>query len=223
MKSKNLFVAYKLPLWFFSVVMIFLYLTGFLYPSENDFWLVKNGYTIIYLEFFSILATFCIFFWYDKEIQDKNTYLACLIFISFVVFGLTFIYNIALFFYYLVSLVIKYFAFKKSEKISWDGFKNSGISMIIFFISLFSAYLLARGYLSFFNDVFSQQIRLIYMFEEELIKTSTESIPFFTSTAHENIVQMFLWGLIYFILLLITELIWIFYKLKKRKNAEEEI
>jgi hypothetical protein len=228
---KALYIKHKLPLWIFSINLIILFYFGFVYPSETDFWLVRYGYSIYWLEVGSIMASLCILSPYLFEDEGKIGKLkgkifgwTGLIMFTTAAFFITYQLNLLLFPYFLISTGIKcyIFTYKKSENEKWEGLKDWGLTFIIFISASFIANILTYNVLSsFFNNVFSQQIQLISQFEEELIITMQESLTFVSSDV-SNVIYMFLWGIIYYVMIIIVDVLLIYRKhksnLKKKIN-----
>jgi len=226
---KSLYLLYKLPFWIFSINLIILFYIGFVYPSETDFWLVRYGYSIYWLEAGSIMASLCILspYLFEDEgkigkLKGKILFWIGLIMFTTAAFFITYQLNLLLFPYFLISTGIKYylFTFKKSENEKWEGLKDWGLTFIMFISASVIANILTYNVLSsFFNDVFSQQIQLISQFEEKLIVNLEKSFSFVSSDV-SNVIYMFLWGIVYFIMIIVVDLLLIYrkYKIKLKKE-----
>jgi len=97
-------------------------------PAETSFWIVSFGLPILFLELLSLFAF--IFLNSFIDYRDYKGYpfffLVVIILLSFV---FTFLFNILLFVYFLVSVVIKYFALRKIKTINENSQEIGGLGI----------------------------------------------------------------------------------------------
>lgn len=113
MDIKNFFL--KIPFFIFCFIMILLYYNGFIYPEETNYWIVVYGLPIIFLELLGLIT-----FLFLIMIVEHEFYIGwpmiVLILIILITFFFTFLFNILLFIYFLISVLIKFFALRKEKK-----------------------------------------------------------------------------------------------------------
>ena len=174
-------ILLKTPFWIFCTFMIFSYYKGLMYPEQTNYWLVKNGVPIMLLEFLSIFSVILLLptSLIEKHMLIKEAGLLAnkkigrwifLIAIMCMAFFVTFIYNILLFFYFLLSNTVKYLAFIqiKTSKEGNETMKSFGVMVI----SVVLSFLLAFVFSFFINSIFSHQLYLLNQFEEDVFQKS---------------------------------------------------
>jgi hypothetical protein len=118
MKLKG--IIQKIPFWVFCVYMSFNYYNGLLYPEQTNNWVENVGIFILVLEAFSL-------FYFllslpgpvlskispngNTNIKDRIIILTSITFMTFVFLFIT--NHILLFFYFMLSNVVKYFSFRQ--------------------------------------------------------------------------------------------------------------
>ena len=179
----------KIPFWIFCISMFLFFYIGTMYPEETNYWIEFNAIPIFIIEFISIFSTLFLLLLTNKEaekqlnvkvsgvigskISKRTNYLVALITVFIMAFAFLFVFSIWIFAYFLLSHVVKYFAFKqiKTTAQTSDAIKSWGVSFISFlFAALISAFSMFFTY-----SLFSVQIFLINQHGSELV----QNIEFF--------------------------------------------
>jgi len=204
MKIKSLLL--KLPFWIFCVSMFLFFYMGTMYPEETNYWIGANATPIFIIEFISIFSTLFLLLLTNKEaekqlnvkvsgligskVSKRTSYLVALTSVFLMAFVFLFVFSIWIFAYFLLSHVVKYFAFKqiKTATQTSDAIKSWGVSLISF---LFAA-LISAFSMDFTHSLFSEQISSIYQYGPD----SLQSIEF-----------IIFWGFLYFAFLILFDLL----------------
>ena len=105
-------IVTQVPLWVFSLTMIGFYYIGLVSPEQTNFWIVHYGYPIIFLELLSLFAYVMV-----SHIAEYKEYfswsMGFLIILVIIAFSFTYLFNIVVFFYFLLSLGIKYISLRR--------------------------------------------------------------------------------------------------------------
>ena len=192
-------VLKKIPFWTFCILMVILFLTGIAYPRQTDYWIIKNAYPILMFEFLSIFTTvFLLGFRINKDKIAIGFVLSLSLLIAYTIAK---DYNIWLILYFIVSIVVKYIAYKRIESIfkATKILENVMISAVPF---LFSA-MLGLMTSPVIKNVYSRQIDLIIKSEQELIQKHDYS--------ENGIAFIVAWGITYFILACLFDIIKMIY------------
>jgi len=199
-------VISMIPFLIFCSIMILFFYNGFLYPIVTDFWIVRYGIPVLIFELCSIFMIFFLL-----SITSKEKKFTWLIFIFFFImpiifsFFLTYIFNIYMFPYFLLSIFIKFIVFRKID----ESHDFTGVIITILSIPLSMA--IGAIFNSMILDRFPYQSGLINSYMDSLAKSSgnmNNPAGFFA-----------LWGIFYFsFLILFTLLFEILIWRKKLKN-----
>jgi len=194
----------------FSLVMIFLFYNGLMYPEETNYWIITFGLPILILEICSLfvpilLANMIMYRSYD------GWPLYSLIVIMVIAFCFTYFFNIILFFYFLLSSIIKFIVFKnkKNQEDFDEAIGGLGITAVSILISMIVATIL----ITLFSDFFSYQIQLIEEFIYSQIPPNVEIVGNMEYVLGGLIS---FWGILYFSISLLLNLLFkIKYKFRK--------
>ena len=214
----------KISLWIFSVVMILFYYMGLAYPKQTDFWLVRYGFLILFFEFLSLFVIVLVLMMAGEEditlkpfkwIHTNWIPIFFLGLIIFMAFAASSIFNFLVFPYFLLSIAIKYFAFKKINTVKGTDEKMIGVlrGVLASMLSLCPALFLPIPFLSTVRDTFSHQTDILAKFILENMppshgNISTGDIPVWIALA----------GIIYFISFPLFDSIISFYELKTGRS-----
>ena len=203
MKIKQLFL--KIPVFAFCFIMILFYYNGLLYPQETNYWIAQFGLPILFLELLSL------FVFISLSIFDYNSYMGGILLIVIVLIALffTFFFNILIFLYFLLSIFIKFIAFKKERNIEEtdEDMGGLGVTTLSWLIAIFIGIVFS----SILNNFFPTQIEIIKKFILEQLPTGVHIVG--------NIGGMIpLWGISYFTCSIIFNIVVIIYNFRKNKD-----
>jgi hypothetical protein len=193
----------------FCISMLLFFILGAMYPVETNFWLVSNGVPILIIEFISIFSISLLLVITNKKAEEhlniqmsgifgsivskKTGYIFFLICVFIMAFSFLFIYSIWILLYFLISHLVKYFAFKQSSTTeetnrainAWGGATVSIIlsALISFFLS------------SYTYSIFAEQITLMNEYHQEILSNSGV-------TGSASFEVFIMWGILYFIMLI---------------------
>jgi hypothetical protein len=218
MKERIIFK--KIPFWLFAILMIILFYVGIAFPENTNYWLVKNGMGILILEFLSFFSFNIIYSlqvessddWNERSILNKEDSKKAgkilswffLFVIIIVALGFTYYINIWLFLYFILVNVIRYFAFLR---IKTDVQANKSLDFIIIqMMTLVISGFIALPLSEFFREVFSNQVRLLEQFFQNLLIESDKS-------GYANIEFFAAWGIFYFLFLFLIDMIIVSYEI----------
>jgi len=191
--------------------MIFYFYNGLLNPVETDFWIVKYGIPIIFLELLSLFG----YILSSGVIESRSTegspvFLFFLGLIIVFAFAISFLFNILLFFYFLISLIIKFFALRYSKNENDNNksnkFDDLGASALSWLFSIFIGFFGSP----ILRDSYSEQINAI---DEFIINNLSDGIQLTSSDIPGSSLGGLaaLWGMSYFALLFLFNLLIIIY------------
>jgi len=188
--------------------MVFLYYTGLINPKPTDFWLIRYGFPILILEFLSVFSILILPNLINNGFKDKVS-LYVLFTILLMAFVLTININIFLFLYFILSIFIKYFVFKK-QKVSvgfMNDFKGIMVTTFAFLTSLSLAFVFSSSLINIYPD----QIEILKQFIIEEVKVNIKGEIF------NNPSLVALWGMLHFAFLFIFTLLIDFSNIKRSK------
>jgi len=203
MKIREVFL--KIPFFVFCFSMILFYSYGLLYPQETNYWIAQFGLPILFLEILSL------FVFISLSIFDYDPYMGSILFIAIVLiaFFFTFFFNILVFLYFLLSIFIKFFAFKKKITIEEndEDLGGFGVTTLSWFIAIFIGVVFS----SILNNFFPNQIEIINKYIIEQLPTGVHIIGNFGGLIP-------LWGVSYFSCSMIFNIVAIIYNFRKKKK-----
>ena len=170
---------------------------SFFYPVESDFWLIKNGFLILIIEFFSLfIIVFLSDFWQERQSRSEHKTIHPLVGLCAVLLMTSIIiivFNPLLLLYFLVSIGVKFFRFRSETSRSTIAM-NQVYSVIFLVLSAFATLLFSQIMLSFSDQIIAY-------------RSFFESLPGKMSGAVvDNPGFIAMWGFFYFIFLSIFEL-----------------
>ena len=193
---KNKKIIKKISFFAFSFIMIIFFFVGLAYPEETDFWLVKYGFTLLILE---VVSSGFLIFSLPSLSKKKIDLFLIIGFIFYLGFALPFAAysNILLVPYFIVSGSIKYFYFNKKDV--KDELRRR-IGTIFFTAFSFSFSIVCALLLSpLLTNIFPTQI--------ELLKNVFVNLGGGSGDIAENPGIIALWGVFYFVFLMLFDLI----------------
>jgi len=198
MKIKR--ILSEVPFLIFCIYMIPYYYNGFVCPEENNFWIVRYGAPILFFELFSIILLFFLLDWADrKESIRLQDFIKIIILPMLFIFFLTYVFNIWLFPYFLLSTSLKYLAFRKIQSI--DDLNRRFSSLIVSVVSILISMFIGAFFSTIILNNFQNQSNMINQF-------ISENSPFPSSGDIKNPAGfIMLWGISYFVFLIIFTLI----------------
>ena len=195
----------KIPFFIFCFIMILFYYNGLLYPPETNYWITQIGLPILFLEILSI------FVFISLSISDYDSYMGgiLLIAILLIAFFFTFFFNILIFLYFLLSIAIKFIAFKKKRNVEEadEGIGGLGVTALSWLIAIF----IGAVFSPILNNFFPNQIEIINEYILEQLPTGVHITGNFGG-------MIPLWGISYFSCSIIFNIVVIIYNYKKNKD-----
>lgn len=171
----------------FSTGMALYFIYSFFYPRETGFWLLRNGFPILMLEFFSVFTVLLVADILKKKTgwvsKSKGNAKLGLLLILAMAFGVTYAFNVLLFFYFLLSTGIKFFECRSKKDMVSEA-QQAGLSGAVFIASAFVS--LVFGPLM---KIFGTQISEYQLWG---------SIPGMSGAIVDNPGVLALWGFFYF-------------------------
>lgn len=190
--------------------MIFLYYNGFMNPEETNYWIVRFGLPILFLEFLGLLAFIFLGMVVYYKAYDEWPMLL-LIVIILIAFGFTVFINILIFLYFLLSIIIKFFVFRTTKDAEVDEEEPD----LILVVALSWGISLAIGFLAspILTNFYPEKINVIENFHISQLPPGVH-LEGNISTGSLTV----LWGISYFFFSFMFTLVQIIYNWKKRKN-----
>lgn len=201
----------------FHLGMAGYFIYAFFYPAETDFWLVKNGFPIIMLEFFGIFVMLGLAHFTGKDtgwrasgaykhpklkevfekisiktgIPERRLDMLFTALIGLVMaFAFTAIFNIMLFVYFLVSVAVKYFSFLGREHLLHEGLEI-GYMVLFLVFGMFFAML--------FSFVFIFFPEHTALHQKTFFDVASQTGGSMSGAVVDNPGMITLWGMFYFV------------------------
>jgi len=222
MKIKRLFP--KIPFCIFCISMILLFCNGLAYPEETNYWIVTNGVVIMFLEFISLFSTVTLFNIAEDKIKKqlrmqfeekptKERYFRIDLYVNyfalfvtmFMALYLSYLYNIWLFIYFIITNAVKFYGFKQTKTISELNEKNKYIAVSLITLILSSSFSLVL--LEFVGSYFHNQLILLQEVHNSMFPSVDVSIGW-----------LVFWGIFYFIFILFFDFLIDYWEYKTGKS-----
>ena len=201
----------KIPFLIFNIIMMFYFYNGFVNPEKTDYWLTQNGFPILLIEFYGVIATLILLQisskMYRKQIEkqtgqniSKEALIFSLIIVISVIFSITYFFNIQLFFYFIISISVKGLAFRNIET---DKQINEKLKFVI--ITILSWIL---------------SVTITWLILSQMAHLLSSQMRFKLTEDYGNLFFL-LWGVLYFVFLILFEIGGDVYEIKRGKPLLE--